>query len=116
MSGRAPQTAPITTDPWAAFGYIVSGVAVYGLAGWGLGHWLGASWLIPVGVLVGAVLGIYMVVARFRVGMAALDALAASNPEEPTPATPTDRPPTLQSLDSSRDRDGRQTTSRGADA
>lgn len=115
MSGRAPQTAPITTDPWAAFGYIVSGVAVYGLAGWGLGRWLGASWLIPVGVLVGAVLGMYMVVARYRVGMAALDALAAPQLEEP-PAIPTDRPPTLQSSDPSGDRDGRLTTSRGADA
>ena len=97
MSGRAPQTAPIPTDPWAAFGYIVSGVAVYGLAGWGLGQWLGASWLTPVGVLVGAVLGIYMVAARFRVGIAALDDLAAQSLQEKTPAAPTDRPVTPQS-------------------
>ncbi len=91
MSGRTPSAAPVTTDPWAAFGYIVSGVAVYGLAGWGLGRWLGASWLVAVGVLVGAVLGIYMVVARFRVGMAALENPPGQHPGENPPATPTDR-------------------------
>jgi ATP synthase protein I len=114
MSGRTPSTAPVTTDPWAAFGYIVSGVAVYGLAGWGLGHWLGASWLIPVGVVFGAVLGIYMVVARFRVGMAQLDAAAGDehDEDEVSPTTPTDR----QSNDGPTGPDGRQTTSRGADA
>lgn len=119
MSGRTPSAAPVTTDPWAAFGYIVSGVAVYGLAGWGLGHWLGASWLIPVGIVFGAVLGTYMVIARFRVGMAALDASGDQAPgeaAEPPPTIPTDR----QSADVIPEKtgapDGRQTTSRGADA
>jgi ATP synthase protein I len=51
-------------DPWAAFGYLVAGVAFYGLLGWGLGTWLHAIWLIPVGILVGAALGLYMVYAR----------------------------------------------------
>lgn len=113
MSGRTPSAAPITTDPWAAFGYIVSGVAVYGFAGWGLGHWLGASWLTPVGVLVGAVLGIYMVIARFRVGMAALDQIQAQDLETTVPAAPTDRQPVTGSHTDPADR---RTTSRGADA
>ncbi len=51
-------------DPWAAFGYLVAGVAFYGLLGWGLSAWLHAIWLIPVGILVGAALGLYMVYAR----------------------------------------------------
>src|ERR1700755_37887 len=51
-------------DPWAAFGYLVAGVAFYGLLGWGLSEWLHAIWLIPVGILVGAALGLYMVYAR----------------------------------------------------
>ncbi|MHA3701370.1 AtpZ/AtpI family protein [Jatrophihabitans sp. YIM 134969] len=115
MSGRTPSAAPVTTDPWAAFGYIVSGVAVYGLAGWGLGRWLGAAWLIPVGVVFGAVLGIYMVIARFRVGMAHLDSVAGGEHDDVnavSPTTPTDR----QSSDGPTGPDGRQTTSRGADA
>ena len=113
MSGRTPSAAPITTDPWAAFGYIVSGVAVYGLAGWGLGHWLGASWLTPVGFLFGAVLGLYMVIARYRVGLAALDEIEAQNLEAKTPAAPTDRQPVTGSDTDPADR---RTTSRGADA
>jgi hypothetical protein len=51
-------------DPWAAFGYLVAGVFVYGLIGWGLSVWLHATWLIPVGILFGAGLGIYLVYAR----------------------------------------------------
>jgi ATP synthase protein I len=51
-------------DPWAAFGYLVAGVAFYGLIGWGLGEWLNAIWLVPVGILVGAGLGLYLVYAK----------------------------------------------------
>ena len=121
MGSRTPSAAPVTTDPWAAFGYIVSGVAVYGLAGWGLGQWLGASWLLPVGIVFGAVLGIYMVVARFRVGMAALDQQAQENPVDAEgtdgtlPATPTDRPSAVGAPGTPGVTSGRQTTSRGAD-
>lgn len=53
-------------DPWHAFGYIVSGVAVYGLVGWLLDRWLGTSFLVAIGILVGAGFGIYMTYARFN--------------------------------------------------
>ena len=53
-------------DPWHAFGYIVSGVAVYGFLGWLADRWLGTSFLVAVGILVGAGFGIYMTFARFR--------------------------------------------------
>lgn len=52
-------------DPWHAFGYVVSGVAVYGLVGWGLDQWLGTSFLVAIGILFGAVLGIYLTISRF---------------------------------------------------
>ncbi len=52
-------------DPWTAFGYLVSGVAVYGVLGWALGSWLHAPYLVPVGILVGAALGLYLVFNRF---------------------------------------------------
>ena len=53
-------------DPWHAFGYIVSGVAVYGVLGWLADRWLGTTFLVAVGILVGAAFGIYMTFARFN--------------------------------------------------
>ncbi|MEO7845852.1 MAG: AtpZ/AtpI family protein [Nocardioides sp.] len=53
-------------DPWHAFGYLVSGVLMYGLIGWGLDHWLGTTFLVAIGILVGAGFGLYMTFARFN--------------------------------------------------
>jgi uncharacterized membrane protein YfcA len=53
-------------DPWAAFGYLVAGVVFYGFVGWLLSIWLDAEFWIPVGILVGAGFGMYMVFARYR--------------------------------------------------
>lgn len=53
-------------DPWHAFGYLVSGVLLYGLIGWGLDVWLGTTFLVAIGILVGAGFGIYMTFARFN--------------------------------------------------
>ena len=53
-------------DPWHAFGYIVSGVGVYGVLGWLADQWLGTTFLVAVGILVGAGFGIYMTFARFN--------------------------------------------------
>lgn len=52
-------------DPWHAFGYLVAGVLVYGAAGWALDRWLGTSFLVAIGIIFGAGLGIYMTFARF---------------------------------------------------
>ena len=60
-------------DPWHAFGYLVSGVLMYGLIGWALDRWLDTSWLVVVGILFGAGLGIYMTWARFNKPWATLD-------------------------------------------
>lgn len=53
-------------DPWHAFGYLVAGVLLYGLIGWALDRWLGTSFLVAIGILVGAGLGLYMTFARFN--------------------------------------------------
>ena len=53
-------------DPWHAFGYIVAGVAFYGLLGWLADRWIGTSFLVAIGILTGAGLGIYMTFARFN--------------------------------------------------
>jgi hypothetical protein len=55
-------------DPWAAFGYLVAGVAFYGTLGWGLSVWLHHEYWIPIGILVGVGFGMYLVFARYRIG------------------------------------------------
>ncbi len=54
-----------TGDPWVAFSYLVAGVAFYGMVGWLADQWLGTSFLVAVGILVGAGLGIFMTWSRF---------------------------------------------------
>ena len=63
-------------DPWHAFGYLVAGVALYGFLGWLADQWLGTSVLVAIGIVVGAVLGLYLTFSRFNAGR------------------PVDRPPT----------------------
>ena len=67
-------------DPWHAFGYITAGVAFYGLLGWLADRWLGTDFLVAVGILAGAALGIYMTAARFRI-----------DPPEPPPPSEQDK-------------------------
>lgn len=66
MAVREPsrQDAP-QGDPWHAFGYIVSGVFFYGALGWLLDRWLDTTFLVAIGILIGAGFGIYMTIARF---------------------------------------------------
>lgn len=61
-----PEVEPMG-DPWQAFGYLVSGVLLYGFLGWAADRWLGTSWLVAVGIVFGAVMGIWMTWARFGV-------------------------------------------------
>jgi len=59
------QARPQGGDPWHAVGYLVSGVLVYGLLGWLADRWLGTSFLVAVGIFVGALLGLYLTWNRF---------------------------------------------------
>jgi ATP synthase protein I len=52
-------------DPWHAVGYLVSGVALYGVLGWLADRWLGTSYLVAIGIVTGAALGIYLTIMRF---------------------------------------------------
>lgn len=52
-------------DPWQAFGYVTAGVLVYGFIGWLLDRWWGTTFMVAIGILVGAGLGIYMTFGRF---------------------------------------------------
>jgi F0F1-type ATP synthase assembly protein I len=53
-------------DPWLAFGYLVAGVLLYGLIGWVLDRWWGTSFMVVVGILLGAGLALFQTFARFR--------------------------------------------------
>ena len=62
---RQRPAQPQGGDPWHAVGYLVSGVFVYGLLGWLADQWLGTSFLVAVGIMVGALLGLYLTWNRF---------------------------------------------------
>jgi ATP synthase protein I len=64
--GSAPDEPSPAGDPWHAFGYLVSGVAIYGFLGWLADRWLGTSFLVAIGILVGAGFGLYMTFVRFN--------------------------------------------------
>jgi ATP synthase protein I len=53
-------------DPWLAFGYLVAGVLLYGFVGWLLDRWWGTSFMVVLGILLGAGLALYQTFARFR--------------------------------------------------
>jgi len=53
-------------DPWLAFGRLVAGVGLYGAGGWLLDRWLGTSFLLPVGIVVGAGLALYVTFATTK--------------------------------------------------
>lgn len=64
-------------DPWHAFGYLVAGVAFYGLLGGLADWWLGTSFLVAVGILLGAGLGVYATWSRFKIEPSSTDARAS---------------------------------------
>jgi len=61
-----PQEESPKGDPWHAFGYIVSGVAIYGFLGWLVDQWLETEFVVAIGIIVGAALGIYLTFSRFN--------------------------------------------------
>ena len=45
--------------------YLIAGIGVYGLLGWLGDRFLGTGFLLPLGIIVGAALAIYVVIKRF---------------------------------------------------
>jgi ATP synthase protein I len=70
MSQQEPSAGPQDEgprgDPWHAFGYIVSGVAIYGFLGWLVDRWLETEFVVAIGIIFGAALGIYLTFSRFN--------------------------------------------------
>ncbi len=45
--------------------YLVAGIGAYGFLGWLGDRFLGTGFLLPLGIVLGAALGIYVVIKRF---------------------------------------------------
>ncbi|WP_121258054.1 AtpZ/AtpI family protein [Nocardioides ferulae] len=56
---------PPSVDPWQAVSYLLAGVLFYGGLGWLADRWLGTTFLVALGIVFGAGLGIYLVMKRF---------------------------------------------------
>jgi ATP synthase protein I len=50
---------------WTNLGYLITGPAVYGGLGWLLDEWLGTRFLLPVGIIAGMAMAIYVVILRY---------------------------------------------------
>jgi len=50
---------------WSIPSYVLSGMAVYGGLGWLLDRWWGTSAMLPIGILVGLGLALYLVYHRY---------------------------------------------------
>lgn len=51
--------------------YLIAGIALYGGLGWGLDHVLHTRFLLPVGLVLGAALAMYVVIKRLAADPAA---------------------------------------------
>lgn len=49
-------------------GYLLAGPLFYGAIGWGLDRWLGTSFLLPIGILGGVALSLYLIWFRYGSG------------------------------------------------
>jgi F0F1-type ATP synthase assembly protein I len=68
MSSGAHPSRPASrsTDPWVAASRLGGGVLLYGGIGWLLDRWWDTAFLAPVGILVGAALGLYVTFVALR--------------------------------------------------
>jgi ATP synthase protein I len=53
---------------WSILGTLVAGVLAWGGIGWLLDRWLGTSYLVAVGILVGAAGAFYLIIRRYGSG------------------------------------------------
>jgi F0F1-type ATP synthase assembly protein I len=53
---------------WSILGTLVAGVLAWGGIGWLLDRWLGTSFLVAVGILVGAAGAFYLIIRRYGSG------------------------------------------------
>ena len=50
---------------WNVVSYLISGPVLFAGIGWALDHWLGTEFLVPVGILAGMAVSLYLVWFRY---------------------------------------------------
>jgi ATP synthase protein I len=60
-----PRTDSGQNEAWSVFSYLISGMAAYGGIGWIAGRLTHLSFLFPVGMLTGLILGIVLILYRY---------------------------------------------------
>ncbi|MFA1551512.1 hypothetical protein [Actinomadura chokoriensis] len=50
---------------WSVPSYLLSGMIIWGGIGWLLSKWTHQTWLIPVGLVIGVGLAVYLVYLKF---------------------------------------------------
>jgi ATP synthase protein I len=53
---------------WSIIGTFVAGVLAWGVIGWLLDRWLGTSFLVAIGIMVGAAGAFYLIIKRYGSG------------------------------------------------
>jgi len=71
-SASPPARLPLMSDPrsnegdgFAALSYILAGLLLYGLLGWLGDKCFGTGFLLPIGLIAGLGLGVYLVIKRY---------------------------------------------------
>jgi ATP synthase protein I len=96
--GRFPEYPK--ADPWQALSYIAAGVLFWGFVGWLLARWTGVPLLTGAGILLGGVLGIYLIWLRYgrpRPGPPMVVGPAESPDESVESSSPATSPPPAES-------------------
>ena len=65
QSGSAPDSTAMDQG-MRVLSYLISGIIFYGALGWVGDHFLHTSFLLPVGIVLGAGLGIYLTIKRLQ--------------------------------------------------
>lgn len=60
-----PKSSHEADNAWRAFAYLLSGPLVYGGLGALLDRWLGTGFLLPVGIVGGMALSVYLIWFRY---------------------------------------------------
>lgn len=60
-----PPSGREADQAWRSFAYLLSGPLLYGGAGLLLDRWLGTPFLLPVGIVVGMALSVYLIWFRY---------------------------------------------------
>jgi F0F1-type ATP synthase assembly protein I len=63
--GGPPSSSREADQAWRSFAYLLSGPLLYGGLGWLLDSWLDTVFLLPVGLVFGMALSVYLIWFRY---------------------------------------------------